>query len=124
MADQSRKPNVKGALGRDGGMGVVGTGLASRAATVAGEGGPDGAVHVVVVEHLDVERGEECLFDPVGRYGSDVNLKTIAGWAAAAIAMWFVINCFIGTAHIVHNIGSFLPTVASGFLTSCVDLVR
>jgi hypothetical protein len=38
--------------------------------------------------------------------------------------MWLVIELRYGAAHIVHDIGSFLPTAASGFPTSCVDFVR
>ena len=37
------------------------------------------------------------------------------------LAMWFVINSFLGTAHIVSSIGGFLFTVVSGFPTSRVD---
>ncbi len=44
-----------------------------------------------------------------------MNLKTIAGWAALAFIVWFVIEQPANAGHIVHNIGSFLATAASGF---------
>jgi hypothetical protein len=47
--------------------------------------------------------------------GGDVNLKTIAGWAALAFVVWFVIEQPEAAGHIVHNIGAFLATAASGF---------
>jgi hypothetical protein len=46
--------------------------------------------------------------------GGDVNLKTIAGWAVVAFLIWWVIEQPDGAAHVVHNIGTFLTTVASG----------
>ncbi len=46
--------------------------------------------------------------------GGDVNLKTIAGWAAVAFIVWWVIEQPTGAAHVVHNIGTFLSTAASG----------
>jgi hypothetical protein len=44
-----------------------------------------------------------------------VNLKTIAGWAAVAFIVWFVIEQPASAGHIVHNIGAFLAKAASGF---------
>jgi hypothetical protein len=46
--------------------------------------------------------------------GGDVSLKTILGWLAVAFIVWWVIEQPTGAAHIVHNIGTFLTTVASG----------
>jgi hypothetical protein len=46
--------------------------------------------------------------------GGDVSLKTILGWLAVAFIVWWVIEQPDGAAHIVHNIGTFLTTVASG----------
>jgi hypothetical protein len=46
--------------------------------------------------------------------GGDVNLKTIAGWAAVAFLVWFVIEQPTAAAHIVHNLGTFLTTAAHG----------
>jgi hypothetical protein len=43
-----------------------------------------------------------------------VNLKTILGWAVVAFLIWWVIEQPTGAAHVVHNIGTFLSTVASG----------
>jgi hypothetical protein len=50
-----------------------------------------------------------------------VNLKTIAKWAAIAFVVWWVVTQPSNAAHLVHNIGSFLTTAASGlshFVTS------
>jgi hypothetical protein len=47
--------------------------------------------------------------------GGDVSLKTILGWAAVAFIVWFVIEQPTNAGHIVHNIGTFLSTAASGF---------
>ena len=44
-----------------------------------------------------------------------MKLKTILGWAAVAFIVWFVIEQPTAAAHIVHNIGAFLATAASGF---------
>ena len=49
---------------------------------------------------------------PLG--GDDVSLKTILGWLAVAFIVWWVIEQPDGAAHIVHNLGTFLTTVASG----------
>jgi hypothetical protein len=43
-----------------------------------------------------------------------VNLKTIAGWAAIAFIVWWVIQQPTSAAHLVHNIGTFLSTAATG----------
>jgi hypothetical protein len=53
--------------------------------------------------------------------GGDVNIKTIAGWAALAFIVWWVIEQPTSAAHLVHNIGTFLSTAAAGlshFFTS------
>ena len=50
-----------------------------------------------------------------------MSLKTIAGWAAVAFVLWWVIEQPTGAAHLVHNIGTFLTAAASGlshFFTS------
>jgi hypothetical protein len=44
-----------------------------------------------------------------------VSLKTVLGWAAVAFLIWWVIQQPTSAAHLVHNIGSFLTTAASGF---------
>lgn len=41
--------------------------------------------------------------------------KTILGWAAVAFIVWFVIEDHNDAAQIVHHVGSFLATAASGF---------
>jgi len=43
-----------------------------------------------------------------------VNAKTIAGWAAIAFVVWWIIEQPTSAAHLVHNIGTFLSTAASG----------
>jgi hypothetical protein len=53
--------------------------------------------------------------------GGDVNVKTLAGWAAVAFVLWWVIEAPTSAAHLVHNIGTFLSTAAAGlthFFTS------
>jgi len=50
-----------------------------------------------------------------------LNLKSIAGWLALALVIWWVIQEPTSAAHVVHNIGTFLSTAASGitkFFTS------
>jgi len=50
-----------------------------------------------------------------------LNLKSIAGWLALALVVWWVIQQPTSAAHVVHNIGTFLSTAASGitrFFTS------
>jgi hypothetical protein len=44
-----------------------------------------------------------------------VNLKTVLTWAAVAFLIWWVIQQPTSAAHLVHNIGSFLTSAASGF---------
>lgn len=44
-----------------------------------------------------------------------MSLKTILGWAAVAFIVWFVVEQPANAGHIVHNIGTFLSTAASGF---------
>lgn len=44
-----------------------------------------------------------------------MNAKTIIGWAAVAFVVWWVIEQPTAAAHLVHNIGTFLSTTASGF---------
>ena len=51
-----------------------------------------------------------------------MNLKTIAGWAAVAFVIWWVIEQPSSAAHLVHNIGAFLSTAASG-LSSFVSSI-
>jgi hypothetical protein len=46
--------------------------------------------------------------------GVDVNLKSILGWLAIAFVVWWVIEQPTGAAHVVHNIGTFLTSVAHG----------
>ena len=43
-----------------------------------------------------------------------MSLKTILGWAVVAFLIWWIIEQPDGAAQIVHNIGTFLTTVASG----------
>lgn len=43
-----------------------------------------------------------------------MNIKTIAGWAAIAFVAWWIIQQPTNAAHVVHNIGTFLSTAASG----------
>jgi hypothetical protein len=43
-----------------------------------------------------------------------VKLKSVLGWLALAFVIWWVIEQPTGAAHIVHNIGAFLSTAASG----------
>jgi hypothetical protein len=54
--------------------------------------------------------------------GGDVNAKTIAGWAAIAFVVWWIIEQPDSAAHLVHNIGTFLSTAASG-LSSFVSSI-
>jgi hypothetical protein len=46
--------------------------------------------------------------------GGDVSLRAILGWAVVAFLIWWVIEQPTGAAHVVHNIGTFLTTAASG----------
>ena len=43
-----------------------------------------------------------------------MNLKTVLTWGAVAFAIWWVIQQPTSAAHLVHNIGSFLTTAATG----------
>jgi hypothetical protein len=47
--------------------------------------------------------------------GGTVKLKTILGYAAVALVLFFVIKNPAGAAHIVNNIGNFLASAARGF---------
>lgn len=50
-----------------------------------------------------------------------MKLSTIAKWAAIAFLVWWVVTQPSNAAHLVHNIGTFLSTAASGlshFVTS------
>jgi hypothetical protein len=44
-----------------------------------------------------------------------VKPKQIFGWLAIAFILFYVIKDPGGAAHIIHNIGNFLTSVASGF---------
>lgn len=41
--------------------------------------------------------------------------KTIFGWLAIAFILFYVIKDPGGAAHIIHDIGNFLSSVATGF---------
>jgi len=43
-----------------------------------------------------------------------VNVKTIAGYAAIAFVLWWLIKAPTSAAHLVNNIGNFLSSAASG----------
>jgi hypothetical protein len=43
-----------------------------------------------------------------------VSLKTVLTWAGVAFVLWWIIQQPTAAAHLVHNIGSFLSTSASG----------
>lgn len=43
-----------------------------------------------------------------------MKLKTVLTWAAVAFVLWWVIQQPTSAAHLVHNIGSFLTTAATG----------
>ena len=43
-----------------------------------------------------------------------MNLKTIATYLVLAFVVWWVIQEPTNAAHVVHNIGTFLTTAASG----------
>jgi hypothetical protein len=50
-----------------------------------------------------------------------VNVKKLAQYAAIAFVVWWVVQEPASAAHLVHNIGNFLSTTASGishFVTS------
>jgi len=44
-----------------------------------------------------------------------LNVKQIAGYAALAFVVWWIIQQPTNAAHIVHNLGTFLSTAATGF---------
>ena len=46
-----------------------------------------------------------------------MNLKTIAGWAALAFIIWWILVEPASAAHVVHNIGAFLSSAAHGIST-------
>jgi hypothetical protein len=46
--------------------------------------------------------------------GGGMTLKTIAGWAAIAFVVWWVIEAPTAAAHLVHNIGAFFSAAAAG----------
>jgi hypothetical protein len=54
--------------------------------------------------------------------GGDVNLKTIIGWLALALVIWWVIEAPTSAAHVVHNIGAFLSSAAHGITTFFASL--
>jgi hypothetical protein len=54
--------------------------------------------------------------------GGDVNLKTIIGWLALALVIWWVIEAPASAAHVVHNIGTFLTSAAHGITTFFASL--
>lgn len=43
-----------------------------------------------------------------------MKLKSVLTWAGVAFAIWWVIQQPDSAAHLVHNIGSFLSTAATG----------
>jgi hypothetical protein len=43
-----------------------------------------------------------------------VNVKQIAGYALIAFVVWWIIQQPTNAAHLVHNIGTFLSTAATG----------
>lgn len=43
-----------------------------------------------------------------------MNAKMIAGWLAIAAVIWWVIAEPTQASHVVHNIGAFLSSAASG----------
>jgi hypothetical protein len=44
-------------------------------------------------------------------------LKTIAGWAALALIIWWVIEAPAAAAHLTANIGTFLGVAGTGITT-------
>jgi hypothetical protein len=46
-----------------------------------------------------------------------VNVKSVAGWLALALVVWFVIKDPVAAAHVVNNIGKFLASAAHGITT-------
>jgi len=49
--------------------------------------------------------------------GGDVDHQTIAGWAAVAFILWFMIVRPAAAAHLVDNISTFLSSAAHGLST-------
>jgi hypothetical protein len=53
--------------------------------------------------------------------GGHVNLKTVLGWVAVVFVAWWMIKAPTSAGHVVHNLGTFLTTTATGisnFFTS------
>ena len=46
-----------------------------------------------------------------------MNAKAIAGWAALAFIIWWILVEPTAAAHVVHNIGAFLSSAAHGIST-------
>ena len=46
-----------------------------------------------------------------------MNAKSILGWLALALVIWWVIEQPTSAAHVVHNIGTFLSSAAHGLST-------
>jgi len=46
------------------------------------------------------------------KYG--LNLKQLLGWLAVAFLIWWVIELPTAAAHVIHNIGTFLSSIATG----------
>lgn len=44
-----------------------------------------------------------------------MKLSAVLKWAAVAFVLWWIIQQPDSAAHLVHNIGTFLSTAASGF---------
>jgi hypothetical protein len=43
-----------------------------------------------------------------------MNAKSIAGYLALALVIWWVIEAPASAAHVVHNIGEFITSAANG----------
>lgn len=56
-------------------------------------------------------------FKAAGAASADggVSLKQVLGWGALAFVIWWILVAPTDAAHLVHNIGTFLTTSASGF---------
>jgi hypothetical protein len=46
-----------------------------------------------------------------------VKVKTIAGWLALALVIWWVIKEPVSAAHVARNIGTWLSSAAHGITT-------
>jgi len=70
---------------------------------------------------FNLQRGFTLRFNPVRNhipiYLATLNAKSIAGWLALALVIWWVIESPTSAAHVVHNIGTFLSSAASGITT-------